>query len=101
MSSWTQQMGYPLVTVLEQKIEGRKRILKLKQNRFISDGGEDPLKSIWQIPIEVITANLGENTHKLMMLEKEQEFVLNNVAEEDWIKVSLFTLLLIPLTNFL
>lgn len=89
MSSWTQQMGYPLITVLEQKIEGNKRILKLKQNRFIADGGEDPLNTIWQIPIQVITAS-SSNIQKFLMSEKEQEFVVENVYEVDWIKVNFF-----------
>ena len=86
MSSWTKQMGYPLVTVLEQKIEGNKRILKLKQHRFLSDGGKDPLESIWQIPIEISTASGGLN--KIFMTKSEEEFVLDEVAENDWIKLN-------------
>lgn len=47
MSSWTRQMGYPLISV-EQKVDGEKRIFKLKQERFISDGGKDEKNSVWQ-----------------------------------------------------
>lgn len=88
MSSWTKQMGYPLITIVDYKIEGQKRLLKLKQERFFFDGGNDELKRIWQIPIGVCTKS-SPNTPKakFLMTKSEEEFVLENIPEEDWIKV--------------
>ena len=48
MSTWTKQMGFPLVSV-SQRTEGNKRILKLKQQRFLADGGEDETNALWQV----------------------------------------------------
>uniref|UniRef100_A0A1I7XH35 Peptidase_M1 domain-containing protein n=1 Tax=Heterorhabditis bacteriophora TaxID=37862 RepID=A0A1I7XH35_HETBA len=48
MSSWTTQMGFPLISV-EQRQEGHHRILNLKQRRFIADGGDDDDEPTWQV----------------------------------------------------
>ncbi|CAG9540352.1 unnamed protein product, partial [Cercopithifilaria johnstoni] len=47
MSTWTKQMGYPLLSV-SQKIDGKKRILKMSQKRFLADGTVDEKNSLWQ-----------------------------------------------------
>uniref|UniRef100_A0A0M3JI88 Peptidase M1 membrane alanine aminopeptidase domain-containing protein n=1 Tax=Anisakis simplex TaxID=6269 RepID=A0A0M3JI88_ANISI len=47
MSSWTKQMGFPLVSV-QQTVDGNKRVLKLTQKRFIADGTADENNSVWQ-----------------------------------------------------
>lgn len=87
MSSWTKQMGYPLVSV-EQKIDGNKRILKLKQSRFLADGGKDESNPVWQIPISIITAsNPSKPKYKFLLKNAEEEIVLENVQPNEWIKV--------------
>ncbi|KAI1732802.1 peptidase family m1 domain-containing protein [Ditylenchus destructor] len=91
MSSWTKQMGFPVVTV-EQRVEGSKRILKLKQNRFIADGGEDELNSIWQIPIEVVTAaDPKKASHKILFTKSEEEVTLDGIDPNHWIKLNAYT----------
>uniref|UniRef100_A0A915EUB2 Aminopeptidase n=1 Tax=Ditylenchus dipsaci TaxID=166011 RepID=A0A915EUB2_9BILA len=88
MSSWTKQMGYPLVTV-DQQIDGEKRILKLKQARFISDGGADELNSIWQVPIEVISASDPSTPiSKLLFTKSEDVLTVDGVKPTDWIKLN-------------
>lgn len=54
MRTWTQQSGFPLVTVAEQQ-EGNNRILTLSQKRFTSDGvlTDDDEKALWYIPLQV------------------------------------------------
>lgn len=90
MSSWTKQMGFPVVTV-EQRMEGSKRILKLKQNRFIADGGEDELNSLWQIPIEIVTAaDPKKASHKILFTKPEEEVTLDGIDPKHWIKVRIF-----------
>lgn len=56
MSTWTKQMGYPLITV-SQKIDGKKRILKLSQKRFLADGTTDEKNSLWQVGSDCFSVN--------------------------------------------
>lgn len=48
MSSWTKQMGYPVISVSDRQ-QGTSRILTLSQKRFIADGGEDSENSLWEV----------------------------------------------------
>lgn len=41
-------MGFPLISV-SQRIDGRKRIIQLKQQRFLADGGSDENNQLWQV----------------------------------------------------
>lgn len=41
-------MGFPLVQV-SQSVDGNKRTLKLKQSRFLADGGTDENDQLWQV----------------------------------------------------
>lgn len=80
-------MGFPLVTV-EQKVDGNKRLLKLTQERFIADGGKDELNSIWQIPINVVSDDSPlETKAKLLLTKPQQEFVVEDINLDGWIKV--------------
>lgn len=80
-------MGFPLVTV-EQKVNGNKRLLKLTQERFIADGGKDELNSIWQIPINVVSDDSPlETKAKLLLTKPQQEFVVEDINLDGWIKV--------------
>ena len=88
MSTWTRQMGFPIVNV-EQKIDGEKRVLKLSQSRFLADGGKDDANPKWLIPITITTASSPqEPVFRAIMNESEQEFVVENVKPDDWIKVN-------------
>jgi len=88
MSSWTLQMGYPLLTVTEEK-SGEKRIIKLKQQRFIADGSVDEEKLQWKIPITIFTkSNPKKIAQQVLMEEPELTLTLENVPENDWIKLN-------------
>ncbi|VDK25238.1 unnamed protein product, partial [Anisakis simplex] len=79
MSSWTKQMGFPLVSV-QQTVDGNKRVLKLTQKRFIADGTADENNSVWQVPITASTsADPSVIKHRMLMKEREQEFVIEGV----------------------
>ncbi|KAI6209676.1 Aminopeptidase [Aphelenchoides besseyi] len=84
MTSWTQQMGFPVVSVSEEKSGDKKRRLTLKQTRFLSDGTTDDTR--WLIPITIFTKS-GVST-KLLLTEREQTVELENVPEDDWIKLN-------------
>lgn len=87
MNTWTKQMGFPLVIVEEEKLEGNKRRLKLKQSRYLADGTTDD--QVWQIPLTFIkTSSAKQPFHKFLFTQKEQVIELDNVGENEWIKVN-------------
>ncbi|VDN01448.1 unnamed protein product [Thelazia callipaeda] len=91
MSTWTQQMGFPLVSV-SQKIEGTKRILKMNQTRFLADGTTDEKNSMWQIPITISVSSQPDKVKEKGLLKNvEQEVIVSDVNPDEWIKLNVGT----------
>ncbi|CAF3332001.1 unnamed protein product [Rotaria socialis] len=89
MSSWTLQMGFPLVTIIEEQQPNNIRVLKLKQQRFIADGSVDGENLQWKIPITIFTKSNPKAIAQQILMEKpEITITLNNVSEHDWIKLN-------------
>ncbi|CAF3668954.1 unnamed protein product [Rotaria socialis] len=88
MSSWTRQMGYPLLTVTEEQTD-KNRVIKIKQQRFIADGSVDEEKLQWKIPITVFTkSNPKQIAQQVLMDDPEITIKLDNISENDWIKLN-------------
>ncbi len=72
MASWTEQKGFPLVTVTDEKWESDKVTFDLAQEWFLSDGeplsAEDKEKK-WCIPILTCTEE-GKQQDMIFMREK-------------------------------
>jgi len=90
MKSWTEQMGFPCITVTSQQ-EGNDRVLSLSQSKFTGDGkcNGDSATARWQIPVSIVSQN-NKDVKKIMM-ESESEVTtvrLNNVSASDWVKVN-------------
>lgn len=71
MDTWCKQPGYPLLSL---DSEGKKGTPRLKQERFLLDGGKADRKQVWQVPLswkELGAAKASSGTYKL--LAKEQE----------------------------
>lgn len=49
MSGWTKQMGYPVIHVTARQEGEEKRVLHLKQQRFLADGTKDETNSKWMV----------------------------------------------------
>lgn len=89
MSTWTLQLGFPLVTVVEEQQADRRRVLKLKQERFIADGSADNDRLLWKIPITIFTkSNPNQVTENILMEETETTVTLTDIADDDWIKLN-------------
>ncbi|CAF1136039.1 unnamed protein product [Adineta steineri] len=83
MSSWTLQMGYPLLIVTEEH-KDKKRVLQITQQRFIADGSVDEEKLQWKIPITIFTkSNPKKITHQVLMDKPEITITLENIAEDE------------------
>uniref|UniRef100_A0A914GSD8 Aminopeptidase n=1 Tax=Globodera rostochiensis TaxID=31243 RepID=A0A914GSD8_GLORO len=89
MSSWTQQIGFPLVVVEDSNLDGHRRVLKLKQSRFLDDGGRDEANPTWQVPFGVTTAaDPTQPKVKHLLLKTEGTFILEDVKPNEWVKVN-------------
>jgi len=51
MSSWTEQMGFPLLLVKEFSIDGSVGKLSLAQSWFLASGEDPPEERVWSTPI--------------------------------------------------
>merc|ERR1719324_277723 len=51
MSSWTEQLGFPVVRVKGFEIEGSNAKLNLEQSWFLASGEDPPEKRVWKIPL--------------------------------------------------
>ena len=89
MSSWTKQVGFPIVTVQEKMLDGDKRELLLKQRRFLIDGSIDENRPIWQIPMSVtIRSDSSKPATKFLLTKEEDKFIVQGVKPSEWIKVT-------------
>jgi puromycin-sensitive aminopeptidase len=83
MTTWTRQVGYPVITVTEVSRGNNKRKLKLTQNRYLSNGVDYKDTSLWHIPITYITNN-GTST-PFLLTERSTEI---EVDDYQWIKLN-------------
>ena len=77
------------MTVTEEPQSNGKRLLRLKQQRFIADGSVDAENLQWKIPITIITkSNPKSIAQQILMDQPEITVTLENLAEDDWIKLN-------------
>ncbi|CAH0694094.1 unnamed protein product [Spodoptera exigua] len=87
MSTWTKQMGFPVVEVSSEQI-GSDRVLKLTQQKFCADGSQGG-DTLWMVPITISTQEQPSKVALSTVLEKrQQEVVLKDVAESSWVKLN-------------
>ncbi|PWA30734.1 hypothetical protein CCH79_00009263 [Gambusia affinis] len=88
MSSWTKQMGFPIIVVDQE--QGDNRILKLSQKKFCASGphnGEDCPS--WMVPISICTSEDPKCSKLRILLEKSETTVtLDGVGPDQWIKIN-------------
>ncbi len=88
MASWTEQMGFPLVTVVGENWEEDKVSLELEQSWFLSDGssveGDDKK---WCIPILTCT-EAGTQDSMFFMREKTAKIEIPLSSSNGWVKLN-------------
>ncbi|XP_078280972.1 puromycin-sensitive aminopeptidase [Rhinoraja longicauda] len=89
MSSWTKQMGFPLIYV-EEKQEGDDRMLKISQKKFCASGpygGSDCPH--WMVPISICTSeDVSCDNVKVLLDQPEMTITVKNVKPQQWIKLN-------------
>jgi len=87
MSTWTQQMGYPVLTVSSEKTPSQT-ILKIGQKKFNADGSPDPANSLWAIPITLTTSKDPTNTEFSTLLNERDMVLFLDSSVNSWIKLN-------------
>ena len=91
MSTWTEQMGFPLVKVEQvEGAEGGKLKLKFTQSWFLADGSFDAEKDedkVWTIPLAIQVGGQEGQPHMLMMDQRECVLEVPGAADA-WVKVN-------------
>lgn len=88
MASWTQQMGYPYLKVVEEKWADNEVTVTLEQNWFLSDGSttaEDAGK-LWSIPL--FATSQSTSSKAVIMKEKVQTFAVPLAGSSDYLKIN-------------
>merc|ERR1712051_150749 len=85
MTTWTSQMGFPLIHV-ESRVEAGKKILTLTQEKFNADGSCSDDGYMWCVPVKILTSN--NDVIEVLLDSKETIVTLDNMKEEDWFKVN-------------
>jgi len=88
MSTWTKQMGYPVISVSARQ-DGSNRVITLSQEKFSVDGvlNEKDQQSKWLVPISIISQN-NPKPVKVLLENRSEEVVLENVEPNEWIKLN-------------
>ncbi|XP_072032705.1 puromycin-sensitive aminopeptidase-like [Amphiura filiformis] len=88
MSSWTKQMGFPVIKVSAAAQEGNSRKITIEQAKFCADGpisGESPQ---WMVPVSIATSAKPNEAASKVVLDKPSLTVTLDVEPNQWVKVN-------------
>ncbi|TKR71956.1 hypothetical protein L596_019484 [Steinernema carpocapsae] len=68
MKSWTEQQGYPVLTVAQN----RDSQINISQKRFLANGKSVPYNQTWKIPLEFALEVDGKTRSETIMMEDEK-----------------------------
>ncbi|XP_044269903.1 puromycin-sensitive aminopeptidase [Tribolium madens] len=88
MSTWTKQMGFPVIKVTSRPDNNKGVVLTLSQSKYTADGSKPPEDFLWMIPVSIITSKQKNKTISTVLKTKEAEVVIPDVGPNDWIKVN-------------
>ncbi|XP_054285541.1 puromycin-sensitive aminopeptidase-like [Macrosteles quadrilineatus] len=90
MSTWTKQMGFPVISVEVVGQEGNSRTFKVSQVKFRADPNQaQPDNSLWLVPISFAKSNSpSESCFTTILREKELTVTLQDVFPTDWVKLN-------------
>ncbi|XP_035660934.1 puromycin-sensitive aminopeptidase-like [Branchiostoma floridae] len=87
MSTWTKQMGFPVLQVSATQ-EGTSRVLKIKQSKFCAEGPSEDDSSLWMVPVSISTSQSPATAVKTLLLDQRETTVtIDNVKPDDWVKL--------------
>jgi len=90
MGSWTEQMGFPMLSVTDEKWEDTSVTLTLQQDWFLADGSElseEDVKKTWCVPILTCTSE-GMQSDITFMREKTATITIPLSSPNAWVKLN-------------
>lgn len=90
MATWTEQMGFPLVKVVDEDWQSDKVVLHLEQSWFLSDGSEldaEGAAKVWTIPIMTCNES-GTQSDMTLMREKKASVTIPLSGNDAWVKLN-------------
>jgi len=90
MTSWSKQVGFPLVRIVSSRYEHNCRHIKIHQEHFRADSSviTDIPNGLWMIPISIaIGADPNTVAKEIVMDKRSVTFKLNQITQADWFKV--------------
>ncbi|KAG5880379.1 hypothetical protein JTB14_027286 [Gonioctena quinquepunctata] len=90
MSTWTKQMGFPVVTVTSQPTgNGNSVKLTLTQKKFTADGSNPPENYLWMIPVSIAASkNPTKEAMNIVLKSKSTDIIVPDIDLSDWIKIN-------------
>jgi len=91
MSTWTKQMGYPVLDVSLKSVIGNKVTLLMSQSKYCASmsTSADNDSYLWAVPINFSTSDNPNGVVKSFLLDtKSAEVTIDNVPEDGWVKVN-------------
>jgi len=91
MTTWTKQMGFPMLTVEVIDRKDDSISLSVSQSKFSADGVDEPkgAESHWLVPISFATADAPTTSRdKTLMEAKSCQVTLSGVGPSKWIKLN-------------
>jgi len=83
MTSYTDQPGFPVLTVRNKK--GKPAAFEVKQERFLFDGSKDRQKTLWNVPLVVARSETKKNWVGLL---KSSSTTVELGKKSAWVKIN-------------
>ncbi|BET03125.1 Aminopeptidase [Nesidiocoris tenuis] len=88
MSSWTKQMGFPVIRVTASEQDGDSRILTVTQEKFVADNSESD-NWLWMVPLTFSVKGREEEVcHSEVLETRTAKIRIPNVPEGAWVKLN-------------
>lgn len=86
MTTWTSQMGFPVVKVEKIEQDGQESVIHLSQEKFTADGKSAESSFQWQVPINILVK--GSEKSEQILFDKDQMTVRIKNPDGNWVKLN-------------
>ncbi|KAK0422154.1 hypothetical protein QR680_007399 [Steinernema hermaphroditum] len=89
MSSWTKQVGYPVITFSLRYNSSKGISSSVSERRFLASGAKDPSAGPWLIPLNVLVAKNGSTSRFSVKFPQESQKLLGeDLATADYVQLN-------------
>nr|XP_018910157.1 PREDICTED: puromycin-sensitive aminopeptidase-like [Bemisia tabaci]XP_018910165.1 PREDICTED: puromycin-sensitive aminopeptidase-like [Bemisia tabaci]XP_018910174.1 PREDICTED: puromycin-sensitive aminopeptidase-like [Bemisia tabaci] len=89
MTTWTKQMGFPLLTIESSRQLDDSRELVISQAKFGGDGKATECNSLWLVPLSFCkSSSPQEACFATVLKERRATIIVPNVKPDEWLKLN-------------